>query len=87
MSPWPKEWRLHESYHDSQVHCYHFYNGAGTHPFNMGGEWYDEAKKITTGFEASGWRRGSERLKSTYVYRSMKVEEILAAWSIEMAGL
>jgi hypothetical protein len=88
--PGPKEWRLHQRYDDSQVYCYHFYNRAGlllSNPFNMGEEWYDEAKKIIAGSEASGWPRGSERLKSTYVYRSMRAEELLEAWWIEMAGL
>jgi hypothetical protein len=86
--PGLQEWRLYERYKDHIDSSYKLsYRCILPNPFNMGEEWYTDAEKIIAELQASGWRKGSERLKSTYAYRSMKAKEILAAWWIEMAGL
>jgi hypothetical protein len=85
-----QEWRLRERCWD------HYCSSDGDldesilpDPFNIGNEWYAEAQKIITELEASGWPKGTERLKSTTIYASLKAEEMLTAWSewIVMAGL
>jgi hypothetical protein len=85
-----QEWRLRERYWDH-------YDSPDrdldepilTDPFNMGEEWYAEAQKIITELEASGWLEGTERLKLTTIYASLKAEEMLTAWSerIGIAGI